>query len=348
MRKRFSHLVRPAVCLLGLVALSAQPAQKADSFLNPVVLPDWPDPTVWDGEDGFFYSLATRLKKLKKSHDMVDWTDVSHDPLTPSAREALTNKTVRIWAPCVVKIRDRWLLYVSLFVSDAENLISVLSSDRPDGPFAFVKTLIDSRRIGILNTIDPCVRVADGRVWMFFGSCQDGVHRIELASDGLSIKADAQPVHVAGRRNDGTDLFGKPGCWEGSYVLPRHGVWWLFLSGGQFNEGTYHLLVGRAETIDGAFRDREGNLLTDGRARPILASAKGDRFTGPGHNGEVFSSADGRDWMFFHAHDQTLENSDDRPMLLQELQWDADGWPCFKGGKPQLQVERPHAPFSIL
>ena len=326
--------------------LSVEPAatlsKEKPLFENPLISPDGPDPTVWDGGDGWFYALTTPVQKMHRSRNLVDWEAVAHDPLVPSARLALTNVTSYVWAPCVVKIQDKWLLYVSLFVDNKDCRIPVLASDRPDGPFSYVGMVIDSRKIGILNTIDPCVREADGRVWMFFGSCQDGVHRVELTRDGLSVKPDAKIVHVAGRRNDGTDLFGAPGCWEGAYVLPRHGAWWLFLSGGRYDRGTYHLLVGRAETIDGAFRDREGNLLTEGRARPILSSVPGDRFTGPGHNGDVFTDADGRDWMFFHAHDAKLPNAQDRPMLLQELRWGADGWPYFKEGRPQPLEECPN------
>lgn len=321
--------------------LERLPCAEKPLFANPVISPNGPDPTVWDGGDGWFYALTTPLAKMSRSRNLTDWEDVSHDPLTPSARAALTNVTSAVWAPCVVKLQGKWLLYVSLFVSNEDCRIPVLASDRPDGPFSYVGMVIDSREIGILNTIDPCVREADGRVWMFFGSCQDGVHRVELARDGLSMKPGAKIVHVAGRRNDGTDLFGAPGCWEGAYVLPRHGAWWLFLSGGRFDNGTYHLLVGRAETIDGTFRDREGNLLTAGLARPILSSAPGDRFTGPGHNGDVFTDADGRDWMFFHAHDAALPDALDRPMLLQELRWGADGWPCFEEGRPQPLERRP-------
>ena len=36
------------------------------------------------------------------------------------------------------------------------------------------------------------------RVWMFFGSLADGIHRIELSVDGLSVKAGAKVV-PAGR-----------------------------------------------------------------------------------------------------------------------------------------------------
>ena len=80
--------------------------------------------------------------------------------------------------------------------------------------------------------------------------------------------------------------------------------------------------------------------MTDGLAEPILSSGKGDFFYGPGHNGEIFTSADGRDYIFYHAHARNFK-PEQRPTLLQELLWDDEGWPRFKDGRPQKTVRRP-------
>ena len=98
-------------------------------------------------------------------------------------------------------------------------------------------------------------------------------------------------------------------------------------------------MVGRSRTIDGVFLNREGRPLTEGAAQPILCSAKDDKFYGPGHNGEVFTSADGRDFMFFHSHDTAFPPAA-RPTLLQELKWTPDGWPYFENNRPKLTERR--------
>ena len=79
--------------------------------------------------------------------------------------------------------------------------------------------------------------------------------------------------------------------------------------------------------------------MTDGLAEPILSSGEGDFFYGPGHNGEIFTAADGRDYIFYHAHARNFKPNE-RPTLLQELLWDADGWPCFKNSRPQKTERR--------
>ena len=327
--------------LLVVGTLCASAAVGAVHYENPVIAEDWPDPTVWDGEDGWYYSVATLLRTVRRSRDLFHWEDMERDPLTSAARAELTRLTGRLWAPSVVRIGKKWMLYISLFISREDNRIQVLSSDSPYGPFEFGGNVIDSRRERILNTIDPYVLGADGKVWMFFGSCQDGVHCVELTNDGLLIKPGSIPRHVAGLRNPGgamkaVDIWGRNGTWEGSYVLYRHGWWYLFVSGGIYSNHTYYLTVGRSRSIDGEYLDRGGRPMTKGLAEPILRSDKGDRFFGPGHNGDVFTTPDGRDWMFFHAHDATRAKGATRPTLIQELKWTDDDWPYFEGGKPQV------------
>ena len=79
--------------------------------------------------------------------------------------------------------------------------------------------------------------------------------------------------------------------------------------------------------------------MTEGLAEPILSSGKDDFFYGPGHNGEIVTSADGRDYIFFHSHVRGYKPNE-RPTLLQELLWDKDGWPYFKDGRPQKTERR--------
>jgi len=314
----------------------------ADEFENPVIPGDWPDPTVWDGGDGWYYSVATPVRRVKRSRNLVDWEDMDHDPIAYDTRNYLQSLTHAIWAPSVTKIGNKWMLYLSLFISGDDNRIEVLESDRPAGPFKRVGNVIDSRREKIPNTIDPYVLAVDGKVWMFFGSCQGGIHRVELTSDGRAIKPGEKTVHVAGMLDHpGVDQWGLPGAWEGSYVFNRGKWWYLFGSGGKFSDGTYHMVVGRSDRVDGVFFDREGHNMTEALAKPILKTAPRARFNGPGHNGDVFVDKDGKWWVFYHAHDTSNKQMWGRPTMLQELKWTEDDWPYFEGDCPNAGDRRP-------
>ena len=120
----------------------------------------------------------------------------------------------------------------------------------------------------------------------------------------------------------------------------RRGDWWyLFASSGEYNNGTYAIVVGRARHLTDDFTDRTGRLMKEGFAETILRSRPGDRFYGPGHNGEIFSSPSGRTYMVYHCHDRELtpyrpHGYNPRPFFLQEILWDSDGWPYFETGRP--------------
>ena len=73
----------------------------------------------------------------------------------------------------------------------------------------------------------------------------------------------------------------------------------------------------------------------------ILSSGAKDRFFGPGHNGEIFTDADGRDWMYYHCHVKGRD-AEKRLMFRQRLFWAKDGWPFFGNhGKPSPHAEPP-------
>lgn len=302
-----------------------------DTFRNPVINRDWADPTVWEC-DGRYYSVATGLSTLMTSTDLVNWKDTGRSPITQKARSELFGRTDNIWAPCVTKIGDKWVLYISLYMTDDDCCIAVMDSSEPDGPFEWRGILLDGTPdFGVANAIDPFTLVDNGRVWHFFGSLEDGIHLVELTPDGLKVKEGATAVHVAGVRHPADKFVDE--AYEGSYVM-KHGDWWYFFaSAGAFYDGTYRLVVARSKNLCGPYYDREGHPFTEGKAKPILSSSEGDYFIGPGHNGNVFTNSDGQMYMFFHSHSKDYPNGE-RPTLLQRLFWDEEGWPYFVNSVP--------------
>ena len=74
--------------------------------------------------------------------------------------------------------------------------------------------------------------------------------------------------------------------------------------------------------------------MKDGFATTVLSSEKGDHFFGPGHNGEIVT-IDGHDYLPYHCHIRN-KTPRQRPLFIQEMFWDDDGWPYVgNNGKPQ-------------
>lgn len=335
--------------LLGLLCVlcitfatdMAAATDRRKTYVNPVIASDCPDPTVWRHE-GVFYLMSTGARRILTSHDLVTWHDDGLPALDSLSWVKAREIGSKFWAPDVVRIGHRWMLYLTCYNSDKDSKIAAFWATSPAGPFHFESVITDSNITGIRDTIDAEV-VFDpqsGKLWMFFGSV-GGVHRVELNSKGTMLKNPQNPeyVHVAGVTVESNPERDK--VFEGSYLY-RHGeYWYLFCSAGQYWNHTYRIVVGRSRTIDGEFLDRDGRRLSEGYATPFLSSGPKDRFYGPGHNGEIYTDARSRSYIVFHCHSTSNSKASVRNTLLQELFWTRDGWPYVKKGKPVLQASVP-------
>ena len=317
--------------LLQLLIFATAAVAQAQEISNPIWRESWPDPTVWQAEDGNYYALCTGLRRTLTSKDLFHWEVINSSVISPNTRGEMRDIAHHFWAPDVVTIRGQRLLYITLYNSAKDSSIGVLKEVSPNN-FEFHGVITRSTETGIIDTIDPEVVVDEkrGKVWLFFGSIGK-IHRVELASDGLSLKKRAKYIHVAGLSKK--ESRSRARVFEGCYLHRRNGYWYMFVSAGWYNDHTYKLLVGRSRKLTGTFRDREGRELTEGYATPVIISEKGDFFYGPGHCGEIFRK-DNRDYIFYHCHNLDVKPHQ-RPLMLQELKWDEYGWPYVEGGKPQ-------------
>ncbi|MBR0503878.1 MAG: family 43 glycosylhydrolase [Kiritimatiellae bacterium] len=319
-------------------------AQGGVAFTNPVWRADAPDPTCWRADDGYY--LTSTARALLKSTDLVHWQKVRDDFLAPGERARIKRDWRGIWAPDVARIGNAWNLYVSYWNGAENTAIAVYTCDRPEGPFTNGVIVTDGRVTGIRDTIDPdaVVDPETGKTWLFFGSVGK-VHRVELTADGRALAPGAAYVHVAGLNDrDPKSRPHRRHVFEGTYLYHRGDWWYLFASSGEYNHGTYAVVVGRARHLTDDFTDRAGRLMKEGFAETILRSRRGDRFYGPGHNGEIFTAPSGRTYMIYHCHDRAAtpyqpHGYNPRPLFLQEVLWDADGWPYFETGRPVASGE---------
>jgi arabinan endo-1,5-alpha-L-arabinosidase len=306
------------LCLLSLLAT----AQEVE---NPVWATNWPDPTIWQAENGMYYCLATNPRRMLHSTDLFHWAIDDRSPIDTASWTAIQGISRHFWAPDVASVGGQRMLYLTLYNSAEDSNIGVLQEYAP-GQFRYVGIITSSKDTGIHDTIDPEV-VTDpktGRVWLFFGSV-GGIHRIELDKDGRALKPGATYEHVAGLKVEQCPDRSK--VFEGSY-LHRHGkYWYLFVSSGFFGDHTYKLQVGRAKRLTDTFLDREGRPMKDGFATTVLQSNEGDRFYGPGHCGEIFKGQDGQEYIFYHCHVQGSRRPSSRPLFLSPIKWDKEGWP---------------------
>ena len=145
-----------------------------------------------------------------------------------------------------------------------------------------------------------------------FGGSFRGIYAIELSDDGLQIKEGAEKRRIAGT------------AYEGVYILPKDGFYYMFASMGSCCEGvnsTYTTVVGRSENLFGPYLDKSGKSMSDNNHEILIRG--NDRFVGTGHNSEIIFDNDGNGWILYHAIDKT--NPKGRVLMLNRIIWE-NGW----------------------
>ena len=330
---------------------ATQGALAEETYTNPVIAHNCPDPTVIDdrARTGWFYAYCTQsslaectdnpqargrvVLPVYRSKDMVHWEFVGDgfDGHQPDWRPGS-----RLWAPDINYVDGHYVLYYALGVWGdlIASASGVAVSDSPTGPFRDCGLLVDFNTIGVKNSIDPNLFVYKGKKYLIWGSLGEGsgVWGIRLSRDGLSLKKNAKPVQL------GADNM------EGAYLVRRGRYCYLFTSRGSCCEGarsTYHVLVARSRKPLGPFVGRDGVSLLDKQCQSVILTGSNDQmYVGTGHNSQLIKDDAGNDWLFYH----TYWNGNDyrgRCMNMDAIVWSEDGWPAIMGGQPSTSHTAP-------
>ncbi len=299
----------------ALVALLTTAGFTAD-FTNPIMRGDWSDPGVIRvGDD--FYSVRSSFGwqpglPIVTSKDLIHWRYIGHGFTThPKLQPGDTR--FGIWG---VEMgfnpnTKQFLIYAP--TRDGE--LFGYYADKPEGPYQ-VKSL------GILG-IDPGFFADDdGRLYLITNKFVIN----ELTPDGLSVKGEIVKLSRAGHRYfEGPDIF-------------KHGGWYylLFSDGGTLPHEPSTITTLRARTLAGPWEE-------DPQNPNMFSTGSGAAFEAPAH-GTLIDTPNGEWFITFHAH-ETAFYSLGRQMLMEPIEWMADGWWRPVAGKiPPLTARAPSLP----
>jgi arabinan endo-1,5-alpha-L-arabinosidase len=331
-RSLFSFVV---IIMLSSAALCCQsPGRKTaaagavKTYTNPVLNQNYPDPTVIQAPDGYYYAYATNHEvqgqlvhiQVSRSRDLVAWEQLG-DAMPQKPAWA----THDFWAPHVSydrKNKTYYLYYSGETPGDAlGKCLGVATSKDPAGPF------LDKGEPLLCGesfvNIDPMAfdDPQSGKKLLYWGSAHQPIRVRELTDDRLQFKPGTAATEVVPARPDR-----KPDNYEnlieGAWVVFRQGYYYLYYSGDNCcgDKAHYAVMVARARQATGPFETLE-------QAKGIKNSvilARNDRWLAPGHN-SIVSDAAGQDWIVYHAID-TAGDKKGRVMLLDRLHY-LDGWP---------------------
>jgi beta-xylosidase/lysophospholipase L1-like esterase len=296
--------------------LRAEPTLR--EFTNPIMSGDWSDPGVIRVGDDYYTCRSTFGWQpgipVAHSRDLIHWDYIghafaSHPKLQPG------DTRLGIWG-----VEMGWNPHTKQFLIYAptrDGEVFVYYADQAAGPYQ-VKSL------GMLG-IDPGFFADDdGRLYLLTNKAV--IH--ELTSDGLAIKGQVTAVDKSPYKLfEGPDIF-------------KHGGWYylVFSDGGTLPREPSTISTLRARTLAGPWE-------TDPNNPVMFSTGSGARFEAPAH-ATLLETQKGEWFVTYHAH-ETAYYTLGREMLMQPIEWTADGWWRPLTGKiPAVTAVAPNLPAT--
>jgi arabinan endo-1,5-alpha-L-arabinosidase len=236
------------------------------------------------------------------------------------------NRNMSYWAPDIIQVGDRYLLYYSVSsmgkMTSAIGLATNPTLDPNDPAYKWTdEGIVVQTREGqpgdAYNAIDPALfQDTDGSLWMVFGSYWTGIKLIQLdPKTGKRIAPDSPMTSLAYNESI-----------EAAHIS-RHGDhYYLYVNWGSCCRGTnstYNIRVGRSKTVTGPYMDKAGVDLLKSGGSVFLPNINGP-LIGPGHAGTL--KTNGKTW-FTSCFEGNLNMDGRATLAIMPLSWTADDWP---------------------
>lgn len=239
------------------------------------------------------------------------------------AKVVPANRNMSYWAPDIIKVGDRYLLYYSVStmgkMTSAIGLATNPTLDPNDPAYRWTDqgVVVQTQDGSGHNAIDPAIfHDRDGSLWMTYGSYWSGIKLLQLdPQTGKRITPDAPLYALA--FNDSI---------EAAYLCRHDDYYYLFVNWDSCCQGpksTYNIRVGRSKTITGPYLDKAGVNMLDRGGSVFLATTNGP-LIGPGHASTL--NAEGKTW-FTCCFEGNLNMDGKATLAILPLRWTADGWP---------------------
>ena len=332
-RKRTGRTLGLALALLLVAPLRAaepQPQMTGDVRIHdPSIVEIYGQfVAVGTGEQGPTHGAI----RVKTSPDGEKWTDAGVIGQGPPAwaQATLGFQPTNVWAPSFSRRGETVFLYycLSSFGSNTSAIGLVTNTAlyplKPGDGWQDQGVVLMSKEGDDFNAIDPFrVDASDGRAYLAYGSFWSGIKLSELNPEtGKLIRADTPRIALASRNG---------GAIEAASILERDGKFYLFVSFDQCCKGvasTYNIRVGRADRIEGPYRDQDGKAMLEGGGSLVLGTT--GRVIGPGGQEAVKTSKGDR--LAYHYYDGDAAGA--AKLQFSPIVWTADGWPDL-GPLPQ-------------
>lgn len=317
--------------LLSIPAARAQQTSnytQVNTYVNPVLPGDHPDPTMLRVGDDFYHCGSsfhfTPYLPIYHSKDMVHWEVISR-VVPPTATFVTDRPSAGIWQGAITYFYGSYWIYFSA------NGQWFSKASSPKGPWSEPVRVKGDPKTGPLGYDNSIFVDDDGKPYMVIKNGQKTNRLQELGRDG---QLTASVIDL-----DWVNAKLQYSWAEGPVMCKRNGYYYYFpagdVSGGQY------AMRGKALTADSTQWERLGNFF-----KPITDPKTG--FRRPNHISAPIQLADGTWWTIGQSYEKPLEGADwsgmGRQTGLYQVVWEDDRpW----GVAPTTQpVAKPNLPQS--
>ncbi|ADB38143.1 family 43 glycosylhydrolase [Spirosoma linguale] len=331
MNRYFSLFLILSTLLSGAPAVHAQQTSnytQVNTYVNPVLPGDHPDPTMLRVGDDFYHCGSsfhfTPYLPIYHSKDMVHWEVISR-VVPPTASFVSDRPSAGIWQGAITYFYGSYWIYFSA------NGQWFSKASSPKGPWSEPVRVKGDPKTGPLGYDNSIFVDDDGKPYMVIKNGQKTNRLQELGRDG-QLTASAIDLDWVNAKLQYS--------WaEGPVMCKRNGYYYYFpagdVSGGQY------AMRGKALTADSTQWERLGDFF-----KPITDPKTG--FRRPNHISAPIQLADGTWWTIGQSYEKPLEGADwsgmGRQTGLYQVIWEGDRpWGLAPTTKP---VARPNLPQS--
>ncbi len=325
--------------LLAGCTLAAQPPSADIGKIYPTRETPVHDP-VMIKQGNMYYLFCTGMGiTVFSSPDMQNWKREKpvFDKGPDWAMKAIPGFRGHIWAPDISVHNGKYYLYyaTSAFGKNTScigvTVNKTLDPASPDFKWEDQGKVVQSvPGRDMWNAIDPNLIMDDANTpWLSFGSFWNGIKLVKLNADLSAVVQPEQWYTVARRPRDfnAPDSSAGNAAIEAPFIFKKGQYYYLFVSFDyccRAEKSTYKVVVGRSDKVTGPYVDRNGVRMDQNGGTLVV---EGDKdWYGAGHNA-VYHFND-KDYNVFHGYD--AKDRGRSKLRLEELTWDAEGWPVKK------------------
>lgn len=295
------------------------------------------DPTMYRDENGYILMSTNNNLAMWTSDNMLKWNakgNIFRD--SPQwLKNAVGGRTDGIWAPDLFNFNNQYaVFYCGSVFGQRTSAIGVttnksLNFSSPASGWTDQGEVTRTTNSNNYNAIDADVVVTpNGEFWMTYGSWNaGGIRLIKLdPKTGKQASDDKNNYMIATRGGTGI---------EGPSLIEHGGQYFLFTAwdvcckqGNEIEQTTYKTAMGRADKVNGTYKDRNGKELNKGGGTIMMQ--RYSRYVGPG-GGEAFKDLN-RIRFVHHYYDLTGDKYNH--IHIRDLVFTDDNWPEM--GQPFL------------